>query len=102
MSSATNRLTRKLDEYQSSDQAGFRKRHSTVENFQTLQTLKEKCNEYNTPLYLAFIDFNKAFDSVELWAIIRGLNNARIDSRYTNLLKRYTKRRPSQLKCKKM
>jgi len=55
----TNRLTRKLDEYQSSDQAGFRKGHSTVEHLQTLRTLLEKCNEYNTPLHLAFIDFNR-------------------------------------------
>jgi len=37
-----NRLTRELDEYQSSDQAGFRKRHSTVEHLQTLRTLIEK------------------------------------------------------------
>jgi len=29
-----NRLTRKLDEYQSSDQAGFRKAHGTVEHLQ--------------------------------------------------------------------
>jgi len=46
---------------------GFRKGHSTEEHIQTLRTLIEKCIEYNTLLHLAFIDFNKAFDSVELW-----------------------------------
>lgn len=39
------------------------------------------------PIYLAFIDFHKAFDSIEIPAILKALNNARIDTRYSYLLK---------------
>lgn len=83
----TNRLTNKFDEYQPPEQAGFRKGYSTIEHIQTIRTLIEKCSEYNVPLHLAFVDYNKAFDSVELWAIYKAMDHARIDSRYKNLLK---------------
>ena len=40
----------------------------------TLRQLQEKCREQNRPLYIAFYDLTKAFDSVHretLWAILR-------------------------------
>lgn len=83
----TNRLSNKLDSYQSPEQAGFRKGYSTTEQIQNLRTLIEKCTEYNVPIHLAFVDYAKAFDSIELWAIINAMYNARIDSRYRNLLR---------------
>lgn len=43
--------------------------------------------EYNIPLHFAFVDFHKAFDSVESWAFLQAMDNPRIDSRYTNFLK---------------
>jgi len=36
---------------------------------------------------LAFADYRKAFDSIEFWAIMRSLDNSKIDSRYKKLLK---------------
>lgn len=39
------------------------------------------------PIWLAFIDYKKAFDSVESWAVVQSLQNARIDHRYTKLIK---------------
>lgn len=83
----TNRLTNKLDAYQPVEQAGFRKGFSTIDHLQAIRTLIEKTTEYNIPLHLAFVDFHKAFDSVETWAFIQAMNDTRIDSRYTNLLK---------------
>lgn len=83
----TNRLTNKLDAYQPVEQAGFRKGFSTIDHLQSIRTLIEKTTEYNVPLHLAFIDFHKAFDSIETWAFIQAMDDARIDSRYTNLLK---------------
>ncbi|CAG9840644.1 unnamed protein product [Diabrotica balteata] len=82
----TNRLTTKLDGYQAREQAGFRKSFSTSDHLLTMKILIEKTNEYHIPLYMAFIDFEKAFDSVEHWAVQNSLQNSRIDYRYTDLI----------------
>lgn len=58
-----------------------------IDHLQTLRTLIEKSTEYNIPLHLGFVDYQKAFDSVETWAILKSLDSARIDSRYTTLIK---------------
>ena len=83
----TNRMTTKLDFYQPVEQAGFRKGFSTMDHLQTVRSVMEKCSEYNVPLYMAFVDYKKAFDSVETWAFLSALEDARIDSRYTALIK---------------
>lgn len=82
-----NRLTTKLDFYQPPEQAGFRRGFGTSDHLQSLRSLIEKSAEYNIPLHLAFVDYEKAFDSIEQWSIWAAMENARIDSRYTNLLK---------------
>jgi hypothetical protein len=50
-------------------------------------TVIEKTIEYNIPLHLAFVDYHKAFDSIEKWAFLTALDDARVDSRYAALLK---------------
>lgn len=83
----TNRLESKFELYQPREQAGFRARYGTNDHLQCLKTLIEKTIEYNRPLVLTFVDFHKAFDTVELTAIIKALNECRIDHRYTNVIK---------------
>ena len=42
----------------------------------SLKQIQEKCVEKRTPLYMVFVDFTKAFDTVNrvaLWAILRKL-----------------------------
>lgn len=75
-----------MDFYQPVEQAGFRKGFSTIDHLQTVKTLIEKCEEYNQPLHLCFVDFHKPFDTVELWAVLKALRDARIDLRYSKLL----------------
>ena len=41
------------------------KGYSTVDHLQTINQLIEKCNEFNRPLYIGYIDSEKAFDSIE-------------------------------------
>lgn len=82
----TKRLERKLDFYQPREQAGFRRNYGTNDHLQTIKTLIEKSIEYNKPLVLIFVDFNKAFDTVELQAILSALQQNRIDYRYTQLI----------------
>lgn len=81
-----NRLTSKFDNYQPVEQAGFRKGYSTSDHLLTMKVLVEKANEYHLPMYFAFVDYEKAFDSVELWAVEQAMNNCRIDSRYRTLI----------------
>ena len=80
------RMENKLEQYQTIEQAGFRKNFSTSDHILTLRTLIEKCTEYNLPLYLAFVDYEKAFDSIEMWSVEQALQNSRIDHRYTELI----------------
>lgn len=80
------RITKKLDFYQPVEQAGFRSGFSTNDHLQVMRSLIEKCNEYKIPIVLIFIDYEKAFDSVEIWAILESLNECRVDSRYSNLI----------------
>jgi hypothetical protein len=57
-------------------QAGFRKDRSTVDNIFVLQHIIERSHILNQPLYTAFIDFRKAYDSVHrdiLWKAISGM-----------------------------
>jgi len=45
-------------------QCGFRGNWSTVDMIFCLRQLQEKCTEQDRLLYLVFVDFNKAFDTV--------------------------------------
>ena len=57
-----NRISSTLEEQQPKEQAGFRKGYSI-----------ERCHEYKIPICLAFIDYEKAFDNVEVNAVLQAL-----------------------------
>ena len=82
----SNRIDTKIDENQSNTQAGFRRNLSTMTHIQTVRELIQKSKEYNRPLIMAFIDFEKAFDSLEHWAIFNALKRCKIDSRYIDII----------------
>jgi hypothetical protein len=46
------------------EQAGFRKHRSCVDLINTLRIILEQSVEWQAILYVTFIDFEKAFDSV--------------------------------------
>lgn len=82
----TNRITKKIDFHQPYEQAGFRPGFNTYDHIHVIKHIIEKANEYNIRLFMTFVDFEKAFDSVELWAILNSLRNCAIDSRYITLI----------------
>ena len=54
-------------------QAGFRRNYSTIDHMYTLMAFIQKQFSLNRKLYVAFIDFEKAFDSINrsiLWPIL--------------------------------
>ncbi|GFO28269.1 endonuclease-reverse transcriptase [Plakobranchus ocellatus] len=79
-------MERILDENQPRDQAGFRKGYSTTDHIYTLNQVIEKSNEYNLPLCVGFIDYEKAFDSVEHFAIFDALRKININETYVTIL----------------
>ena len=81
-----NRISATLDFSQPNEQAGFRKGYSTMDHIHTINQVIEKCAEYNQPLYIAFIDYEKAFDSVETSAVIQALRNQGVDEHYVRIL----------------
>ena len=52
-----------------------------------INQLKEKCREYNIPLCVAFVDYEKAFDSVQTQAILTSLQEQGIEDVYIEILK---------------
>ena len=92
-----SRLYKWLEESKniSENQAGFRKDYSTIDQIFTLYGVVQKClTKKKGKLYVAFIDFHKAFDSVnhsKLFEIlqskgIRGKFFATLKSMYNGLL----------------
>ena len=60
----------------SESQCGFRKGKGTTDMIFCLRQLQEKAREHNAPLYMAFIDLTKAFDTVPrtaLWSVLSKL-----------------------------
>ncbi|GFS08727.1 endonuclease-reverse transcriptase [Elysia marginata] len=79
-------MERILDENQPHDQAGFRKAFSTTDHMHTLSQIIEKSNECNLQICLGFIDYEKAFDSVEHFAIFDALRKININENYIQIL----------------
>ena len=59
-----NRIRPKIEEKLREEQAGFRGGRSTVDQVFALRQILEKRWEYALPVYCAFIDLEKAYDSV--------------------------------------
>ena len=71
------------------EQAGFREDHSTIDHVFTLHSIavKHVYGGGRGKLYAAFVDFHKAFDSVDrscLWTV---LEKSRLSTKFINMLK---------------
>ena len=84
----THRLQKQLDENQPIEQAGSRSGYSTINHIHSKNQLIDKCTEYHKPIYLAFVDYEKAFQSVETNAALNTLQNQGIDQTYIDVLAR--------------
>jgi hypothetical protein len=70
------RIRARTEEILSEAQAGFRTGRSTIDQLFSLRLLSEKYHEYGRDLYICYVDFQKAFDSVwrkGLWQVMRHL-----------------------------
>uniref|UniRef100_A0A914WVS6 Reverse transcriptase domain-containing protein n=1 Tax=Plectus sambesii TaxID=2011161 RepID=A0A914WVS6_9BILA len=87
----TNRLESYLEDAQPVKQAGFRRGFSTADHIQTLNKLAEKCDKFHLSLFMLFIDFEKAFDSIEHGALYEALRRQSIPEQAIRLLQTINK-----------
>ncbi|GBP18862.1 Retrovirus-related Pol polyprotein from type-2 retrotransposable element R2DM; Endonuclease [Eumeta japonica] len=81
------RLSNTLEENQPKEQAGFRSNFSTIDHIHVLRQVLQKYREYNKVYYLGFVDFHKAFDSLEHLHIWESLERQGVHTKYIRLLK---------------
>jgi hypothetical protein len=96
-----NRIQSTLSSAQPREQAGFRKGFSTMDHIQTIKEVISRTNEYTLPLSLAFIDFEKAFDSIMPQAITNALTEQGVDKTYIQLLNDINKEAKAAVKLHK-
>ena len=68
-------------------QCGFRPGRGTTDMIFTLRQIQEKCREQILPLYICFIDFRKAFDSVPRDMLWRVLGRYGCPGKFINIIK---------------
>ena len=61
--------------------------YSTTDHIHVVNELKEKCRSYNIPLCIAFVAYEKAFDSVQTQAVLTSIQEQGIDDVHIELLK---------------
>jgi hypothetical protein len=82
-----DRLTPHIMKHQSADQAAYWKHFSTEDHLLSVSLLIEKSKEYNFPVWLALVDFEKAFDSVEHPSLWEVLDKQSIPAHYIHIVK---------------
>ena len=81
------RIKEDIAQQQSVDQAAYVKGFSTEDHLLCTTILLEQCAEWNVPLWLGLVDFEKAFDTVEHDSLWKALEELGISHSYINLLK---------------
>ncbi len=81
-----NRIKDALDSNQPREQAGFRAGFSTTDHLHAINQLIEKACEYQLQLCLGFVDYQKAFDSVEHADMFKALRKVNIEEGYVRIL----------------
>ena len=81
------RLKDAVDKQLRPQQAGFRQDKSCTDHIATLRIIIEQSIEWQSPLYFTFVDFEKAFDSVDREIIWKLMNHYGIPPKFINIIK---------------
>ncbi len=82
------RIRNFLEIQQPPEQAGFRKNYSTLDHLHTINQIIEKSQEHGMDISLAFIDYNKAFYTLDHDFILEALKNQGVPMKLIKLMKK--------------
>jgi hypothetical protein len=68
-------------------QDGFRKDRSCTDQIATLRIIQEQSLEWNSTLYIDFLNYEKAFDSVDRWPLWKLLRHYKVPGKFTSIIK---------------
>ena len=93
------RISETLDRYLRQEQAGFRPGRSCSEHIFTMRQILEQSHEWNTSLYINFLDFKKAFDSVHRDSLWKILQHYGVPNKLVNVIKMLYQGFSAQVLC---
>jgi hypothetical protein len=68
------------------EQTGFRPNRSCIDQINTLRVIIEQSLQFQSPLYLLFVDYQKAFDSVDRRWIWKALEERGLPNKFIKLI----------------
>jgi hypothetical protein len=81
-----HRVSSQVDSQLLESQCAFRRNRGLTDAAYTLRSIMYKCQRYKQPLYMAFVDLRKAYDSIPRDALWRVLSTYGVDAKVTELL----------------
>jgi len=81
------RLKEALDKRLRSEQAGFRRDRSCTDHIAAMRIIIEQSIEWQCPLYTTFVDFEKAFDSIDRDTIWRLMQHYGFPPKFIQIIK---------------
>lgn len=96
------RITKVIEENQPREQAGFRKNFSTIDHISVIKQIVEKCHEYGRQYYVAFVDYNKAFDSLKHNKIWESLKEQGVPEKYIRIIKEIYSKSTAKIKLERI
>lgn len=88
MRKITKRLPAKQDLHQPIEQAGFLKTYGINGDIYAIKILIEKFIEYNIPIVIVSVGYEKAFNKVDHHSMLRSHTDCEIEHVYINIVKK--------------
>ena len=83
-----NRMKNTVDKLLRNNQAGFRSNRSCTDQISSLRIILEQSMEFNSQIYVNFIDYSKAFDSIDRGSLWKIMAHYGIPTKIINLIKK--------------
>ena len=80
------RIMPKLESCQCADQCAYRKFFCIEDALYVIEILSSRCREFHMPLWMASLDLSKAFDRVDINAVLTSLREQGVEEGYVQLV----------------